>query len=346
MEKRIEPLWYILAFLAAAVHLLYVWVFRDLVVEGLTSKGHLADYLAILYPSIKDKLLTGNIAQIIERADSFVWRIWLLLLFAFLLFNSFLKLEFNSEKAEPNSSWFLFSWHWVQAFFVFDLWIDLQERGDYVNLFQPLPPWSLLFIPFPSTLILWCMALIYVLGLYLIFKSGFSWLGSWICWSIFLVFQILQLGFGKLEHTYISFTFASFWIVLFTTKSFFGYLSLARLSIGLCYLFSGTEKLLLGGKIWLTTGALSAIVEDGSFLQSLMKNHVWVESGLQYSVLLFQLSAPFLSVSKRYYKQFALFALIFHLSTYSFLNIGGLVSPWMAALLVFIIPISAHQKPI
>ncbi len=352
MARKIAPVWYVVFMVALASHFAYTFWLRDVLVFVISNSDHpLQAWLGYFYPGFKTKLAAGQIPQILQRADGFVWRIWLASGFSFVAFRWLPKLFVLSESATANTSntsLLLKSWWWIQTFFAVDLLIDLVEKSAYSTFFQPLAPWRWLFSSFPSELTLYVMASLYLFGLLGLLLPGWQKRPepAWVCWFIFLLLQVFQLSFGKLEHTYISFTFAGFWLVFNQQNPLPVYVWLARLSIGLCYFFAGLEKILIGGTDWWQKGALSNLIDQSSYFQMLLLQVNWFEPVLQTLVLVFQLSAPFLAISSRHFQWFAGLAICFHLSVFFFTGIGGLVSPWIAALLVFIAPAPTRRRPI
>jgi|GEM_PF-1361817 len=347
MFPKIAPVWYVIFLLALAVHLSYsFWLHDELVVAFHTTDHPWIAWLGKIYPSLEAKLSQGKSEQILERADSFIWRIWLMAGFSWAVWQYLPKLLKPTETSSTAETKVLLStWWWVQTLFVLDLYIDVIERSHYAGLFTAIWPWGILFPSFPHPLVLHGLMGIYCLGFLTAIFSRYSY-GIQVSWFVFLLFQVIQLGFGKLEHTYISFTFAGFWLTFFHQTPNQVYRWLARLSIGLSYFFAGLEKLLIAGLSWWTTGTLTQLIPADSVWLPLFTEQVWLEPMLLTGVILFQLSAPLLAISNRYYWVFACLALAFHLGTFLILGVGGLVSPWLAALLLFIIPDSSRRKPV
>jgi hypothetical protein len=313
-----------------------------LIAELGNTESWLTIRLSNWYPGLAIRLTAGDLQAIFERVDTFPWRIWIFLILSFSAIHwlpRFIRRnQIPIEREAANT--LLVAWFTVQTFYVFDLWIDLQLRSEYAVLYSPLPVWKWVLPYFPSHLSLHAIFLIYILGLLATAKQGWNTTGLTVSWAMFLLLQVLQMGFGKIEHTYISFTLSGIWLIVFQRKKEAHFLMLAQLTVALCYFFAGAEKLLITSGHWWANGALS----DYSTQLSGNDFPAWTERLMLIWVMLFQLSAPFF-VLGGYGRIFAWQAICFHLGTYLLMGVGGLVSPWLAALLIFIIPRLAHQKP-
>lgn len=343
MQHRVNPVWFVLALLALVCHLGYILLGRAWLIDQLGNpESWLTVWLSNWYPGLATRLLAGNMQAIFERADTFPWRIWMVLLLSYSAIQwlpRFIRnIQIPIDREAANT--LLVAWLTVQTFFTYDLWIDLLLRSDYSALYLPLPVWKWMVPHFPSEAGLHVLFVVYLVGLLAITNQKWSTIGLTVSWAMFLLLQVLQMGFGKIEHTYISFTLSGIWLIVFQRNKETRFLMLAQLTVALCYFFAGVEKFLIKSGQWWADGALS----DYSSLIAANEFPAWAEWVMLIWVIFFQLSAPFF-VLGGYGRIFAWQAIIFHISTYLLMDVGGLVSPWLAALLIFIIPGSNHRKP-
>lgn len=326
--------------------LFYVGQARNWVVDLYANKATnwLTNFMEWIYPRFFTEKNRFPLSFFLQKADQVVGR-FVVAVLGCLIFLWFYR-QHQSEKDVASSDVSAKTWRLLGAYFcvlamifTWDWYIELSNLYEARFFYQPVFLLKILYVPFPtpqSSLILcvlmWLSALGVALG------------GKWQVYSatvfavLFVVLQGFQLSFHKIDHTFALFTYWAclmpFGCVAGTDRKFV--LKAIQFAIALPYTIAGIEKIAVGGTAWF---------EPYTF-QAYLRLH-----GQSWGLWLAQFSGlcMFLGIAMLFFEVFFLsvvffkwarliflpLGIIFHIGTYTLLNVGALIHPWWLCYGVF-----------
>jgi len=314
------------------------------------ANGQSDPMLFRLYPSFPIKLQTMGLERVQEYLFQIKYR-WLLLIG----FTWFLSTNMESPKvAVPDLKslqWKVRLFFGVQLVYLPDLFKEITLRNQWKAFYTPLPFFSKILPTFPS---IWLLQFLVVFAFAVCaFFILSKWtpsekLPAWIALAGFLFWTVLLLvffGYSKIDHTYASlysgYIFMVIWLFYWKRFPEEGWIGFRLFQAGIwgCYFFSGLEKVFLSGIHWISTEHFQTLcwLHPGTLCEPILSVPFLPELLLTL-VLVFQLTT-FLQWRFPWWGYVtAIGGLIFHLSTWLVLDVGGWQSPWIL-MLVFLLPI-------
>lgn len=200
------------------------------------------------------------------------------------------------------------------------------------------PPYTLLFF-------LYCLAVISAIFLFLLIRPLlFS-----LCFSLVFVFlQAYLYSFHKLDHTYATFTYASFlmpflcWNLRNALKKKENYtedwpLKGIQICIALAYFFSGLEKIFSGGIAWFHPDTLTYYLQLHSSSWGLwLSGQPVLCSILAGWSVVFELGFIWIIFQRKTVFLILPIGIFFHWGVFLFLDIGGWIHPWFLVYFFYI----------
>jgi hypothetical protein len=312
------------------------------------TKGNGDPRLLQLYPSLPSKLASLGPERIQEFALQIKYRWLILILFAFFIQSGPTEKP-GFEPEEKNLIWRIRLFFGIQLVYLPDLLNELTIRFAWRAFYTPLPIFSSLFPDFPPIWIIQFIV-IFVFGI-----AAFFILSKWkpgdflpallalsglILWTFLLA---VFFGFGKIDHTYASlfsaYIFLVAWLFYWHSdpgKGFFGF-RIFQAGIWGCYFFSGLEKVFLSGFDWAGDAHFQSLCwQHPTALCSTISEISQLPEILMVMVLWFQLATI---LQWRFpdwgYVTFS-GGILFHLSTWLILSVGGWQSPWILMLFMLL----------
>jgi hypothetical protein len=241
-------------------------------------------------------------------------------------------------------------------FFCYDWYADLAARYEAATFYKPIPLLRVLHLGFPPPPVLALLC-----GL-LVLACVTAGLGIWPVWSaagaagIFVLLQAWFFSFEKLDHTYALLTYAALpmpFLLAGRRKALRdgqpvqdGWpLRLIQLVLGVVYLQTGLEKLLIGGLEWLHPETFRNYI----YLHQAPLG-MWVAKSdllcvlLPTLALLFELGFIVVVFRPVWAWVFLPAGILFHAGTYLLLGVGWYFNGWVATY-VFFIPWEKFDGP-
>ena len=315
----------------------------------------LAQWINRLYPRFRiEAMRLGEaemkrlIWQMIFRIDALFLFVWISIFYRYHLKAALKDLLFKISKINN----LLKVWQWYFAFMAFyclDLAADLWHLETIKLFYKPglLP--AFLFPQFPPLLplMLFC-GLVVTLCIYLALPGlktiRHFWLGGF-AWALFIGLQQLAFSFEKTEHTYTTFNyFGVFLLPSILQKDHTGQyfkwnwpIGYARLAVVLVYCFAALEKILISGLAFFKADTFRYFLSlhESETSKWLYHNDLLCTS-LPIAAVLLQLVGSWGLLWTPLHKWVAGIFILFHLSTWWLLGVGGALSPWIAVMWLFL----------
>lgn len=312
----------------------------------------IAKYIENTFPRLWIEYKRLGIDEIRNIAHQLILRTDFVLLFLFILLRkpfSFNKIVSSIENipALRNQKLIIKGYFSFLCIYLIDIGYDLLLHKSISAFYAPGNLLKVIFPEYPnqfSLIIILFIGIISCLLFIFVVNYIFGRLLAFISIIVFILLQLIAFSFEKTEHTYSSFNYFGLFIcigLLFINSnsksqgntSF--YLNIGLLSVVLCYFFAGIEKVTLSGTHFLEP-------ESFSYFLQLHKNKlsnflVKTEHGALFTMLYVLVSQLFICwglLFRQTRKVTALWFILFHISTWLVLGVGGLTSPWIAVLLL------------
>ncbi|MFN2526093.1 MAG: MFS transporter permease [Actinomycetota bacterium] len=161
---------------------------------------------------------------------------------------------------------------------------------------------------------------------------------------LYLLWLLIGFSYGKVDHDRVAFLVALAVLPTVGRAGFHGGVSdeaagwalrFVQIAVVLTYFLAAFAKLRFGGIEWLTGATLArAVIRRGTWLATPLLEIPWALQGLQFLIVLFELSSPLLLVRGRIGRAVLAVAAGFHLVTYASITIIFL--PHVVCLLTFL----------
>jgi hypothetical protein len=329
------------------------YAYPHLVYDG--QPEELALWVERLYPRFRiEALRLGEtemkrlIRQMIFRIDFLVLSVWLTIFYRAHIKVVLKDLMFKiSRTVHLLRIWQLY--FALMAFYTVDLSIDLWQLESIKVFYKPGILLKHILSDYPPLLPLmvfctFCILLCIYLAWPVRKTSIHFWLGG-IAWVVFVSLQHLAFSFEKTEHTYTTFNYFGLFMlpsILQTDNSgeYFKWnwpIAYARLAVVLVYTFAGLEKILISGLAFFKADTFRYFLSlHESEASKWLYNNDLLCTSLPIAAILLQLFGSWGLLWAPIRRWVAALMICFHLSTWLLLGVGGLLSPWIAVMIIFI----------
>jgi hypothetical protein len=344
--------------LVAMIHYTYFFFLKPLIMleyEGLAPTWfHNVTHL--LYPRFDIEKSRFNLAFFLSKTDQIVWRGTVIasmatgLFFAFKEYSglrNYLRVSFLDYKVSTKGTAILIKVFYIIFLFLgAEIILALWDNLIMSEFYKPIPILKLL--PFPSRTAFIIISALFV-GSCVFLITGIKPLFN-ACLSIivFLYLVGLVFSFEKTDHGYATFTYAALLmpLLIYANKAASknkeekqnGWaLKMMYLLIGIAYLQSGLEKILISHWEWVRPETFKSylLLHETSFGMWVFHQDV-LTTILPFAALCFQLgfiSTFFIDKAKWF---FIPAGILFHIGTYHLFDAGGYYSPWILVYVVFV----------
>ncbi len=341
--------------LLAAIFLIEIWAvaifygyFRKEIMALYQGKESVwAGVVEILYPRFFTEKYRFSIDFFLQKGEQVLWRVVAISWIAVGIYFWGLKKDVFERFWQINTSY-----HRVRFLQIFLLagwlyesltWYKSLLRLSQASVFYE-PHLLFKYLPFPSqALIFWSFAVLYAFGL----LSFLPKYGSifWFLTSVQLVvFQAFLYGFGKLDHTYATWTYTSLllgFLLYEAEKAKKGNwvnawaLKLMQVVVASVYLQVALEKLLTSGLRWFAPETMQMhLLSHPTALGLWVAQYPILCTSLSVIALVWQLSFVLILFFPPLKIPILLGGVLFHTFTFILMNVGGFPSYWF---LVYVI---------
>jgi hypothetical protein len=344
--------------IVVAVVLLYILLFRNLVC--LAYAGNSPEWFNSLidffYPRFIVEKNRFELSFFLQKADQVIIRFSLTITVIFSIYylytlekiKSFFTNYWNQETTVNNIA-FLRKLYYIFLIIIFkDIYWDLLSLSKISVFYRPIALYKILHIPIPSHMAILIICLLFFISCTLCIANFKSIFFSVIAVLVFLLIQGYIFSFEKFDHGFATYSYAGMlmpfllWEFSDSEKKHLPnvidwVLPLIRLVICLCYFYSGLEKLLISGIEWVQQENFKAhlLIHPTSFgLTVASSNFLCILFAI--GTLCFQLGFILVLPFPKLKWLFLSIGIIFHISTYLLMDVGGYLNPWILAYIFFI----------
>ncbi|WP_157638108.1 HTTM domain-containing protein [Flexithrix dorotheae] len=227
-----------------------------------------------------------------------------------------------------------------------------QYLNDYYQLkefYNPVFLYQIFNIPFPNPIAITFMIILFWGSCIFAILQIKPFVSSAVASLLFILILGFLQSFEKINHGYATFGFASlimpFLVLEKERVRIIGEklqknwpLKLIQMTIGLAYLFSGLEKILISGFSWTSGDTFSGYLSIGTegILRQFLLNHPLLVIIFANGVLIFQLTFWIIIFNSRLRWFYLLLGIIFHWGTILALEVGTWNSPWIFVYIFFL----------
>ncbi|MDX2301308.1 MAG: hypothetical protein NW226_00855 [Microscillaceae bacterium] len=237
----------------------------------------------------------------------------------------------------------------ITCYLVWDWILILNKLSLLSGFYEPVFLLRLLGWGFPPMYV--CLLLYggLILSLLLLLSNRWVVISASVIAFTFIIIQGYFFSFHKIDHTYATYNYAVCCMPLLLYQRQIALkkgldvvaawpLLLIRIGVATAYLMAGLEKILIGKIAWFYPQTLIFYLnQHESILYHLVSQYPVLATVLSILVVIFEISFVGILFLPKYSFFFLACGFIFHLSTYFFLGVGGLLSPWILVY-VFYIP--------
>lgn len=359
MSRKEKVLIFFLLFAAFTIPAIYLTYFNPLVKEyfnGLAPTWFNA-FVEFIYPRMATERNRFPVSFFEEKALQVTVRIsFVLSAFAvffflkskFISFRKFTLQFFNGHTGEHQVSILRILFYSSLLYFSLEFYNDLVVVSSIKAFFKPVFLLKVTGLGFPSDslgLILYVILLLSsifcILNIYPILSSGIAIL-------TFIYFQAVFFSFEKIDHGYTTLNYAGLVMpfLLYQQKKNVNPkslllpdwpLQLIRLSLSLCYLLAGLEKLFISKGAWLSPVTFkSYIYLHQAPLGMQVLNYPLLCSLLPLAAMIFQLGFISILWNEKLKWIFLPSGILFHIGTVMLLGISSIINPWIFTYIFFI----------
>ncbi len=351
---------------------LFIWAFSLLIIPIIyflliknqienifltNSNNSLLHTIELIYPRFIVEKERFEPVFFIKKADQVILRFLIINVTLFLLYyllkndHKFKRkwvIFWNQETSIFNLNFFISAFYLGLFAFSIDWFWGFEKMVQLKIFYHPLLLFKFLGNTYPSLLLLQSLCVLLYLFCFLILFRFKTAIFSVSAGFLFILLQSFLYGFEKTDQTFAIFNYLAmimpFLIYFFktnksedkkNTKSTF--LVLIKIIIGLSYFQAGLEKILISGLDWFSASTLQHHMAAHPTLFGLwVSQFEWLCILLQSASLLFEIG--FISIvffpKMKYF--FLPIGILFHLSTFWLMGIGGWFNSWIFAYMFFI----------
>jgi uncharacterized membrane protein (DUF485 family) len=232
----------------------------------------------------------------------------------------------------------------LALFFTWDWYFELAKLYEVKAFYQPVFLLKILQLPFPTPLVSLILCIIlWVSAVYIAVGKQAKNIAAVLFFALFVLLQGYQMSFHKVDHHFALFTYWAFLMPYYlweiekkpqqSPQSFF----YIQLCIALPYTIAGIEKFLIAGFAWFQADTLKAYLHLHAQPWGL-----WVAQSdvicilLSVVMMLLELGFVLVVFFTKAKWIFLPLGVLFHIGTFTLLNIGAIVHPWWLCYGVFL----------
>ncbi|WP_045457388.1 hypothetical protein [Sporocytophaga myxococcoides] len=359
MSRKDRVLIFFLLFVAFTIPAIYLTYFSPLVkayFDG-SAPPWVNNLIEFIYPRMITERNRFPVSFFEEKAIQVILRITFILSgFAIFLFlksksTSFRKFTiqfFNGFVDYHQVSILRILFYGSLLYFSFEFYNDLLVLSSIKAFFKPLFLLKLAGLGFPSAPLGLILYLILMLSCILCILSIYPVLSSAIAVLTFIYFQAVFFSFEKIDHGYTTLNYAGLIMpfLLYQQKKKANSatsllpdwpLQLIKLSLSLCYLLAGLEKLFISKGAWLSPATFkSYIYLHQAPLGMQILNYPILCSMLPFAAMIFQLGFISILWKDKLKWIFLPAGILFHIGTVVLFGISSIINPWVFTYIYFI----------
>lgn len=221
--------------------------------------------------------------------------------------------------------------------------LRLQEIQSF---YKPTLLLQLLQLPFPSEVAIYLLGTFWILSNVFVLVKYKPYLFSILNAVFFIVIQSWYFSFEKIDHGYVTITFAAMLFPFLineyeqqkeNTAITSWSLSLIQICIAMAYLLGGLEKLLLSGISWLNPKTLQTYLTfHETTLSKIIVQSDLLCSAISTFTIVFQLTFIYILFNPKVKWIWLTGGILFHTGTLLVMKIGHPLNPWIVSYLFFI----------
>ncbi|WP_028982022.1 hypothetical protein [Sporocytophaga myxococcoides] len=359
MSKKDKVLIFFLLFAAFTIPAIYLTYFNPLVKEYFngSAPGWFSSLVEYIYPRMATERNRFPVSFFEEKALQVVVRIsfvlscsatFLFLKEKFISFRKFTRQFFNgyTEYQQINILRTLF--YCTLLYFSLEFYNDLILLSSIKVFFKPVFLLKITGFGFPSELpglilyvILLLSCILCILNIYPVFTAITAVV-------TFIYFQAVFFSFEKIDHGYTTLNYAGLVMpfLLYQQQKNVNRgslllpdwpLQLIKLSLCLCYLLAGLEKLFISKGVWLSPVTFkSYLYLHQAPLGMQILNYPALCAALSIAAMIFQLGFICILWNEKLKWIFLPAGILFHLGTVVLLGISSIINPWIFTYIFFI----------
>jgi len=349
-------IWAISIFLITVIYFLFIKNQIENIFLS-NSLSSLSDLIEFIYPRFIIERERFEPGFFIKKADQVVLRFVLINVTLFLLYYLLKKshkfkrkwiIFWNQEASTFNLNFFINAFYLGLFAFSIDWYWGFEKMVQLNIFYHPLLLFKFLGNSYPSLLLLQSLCVLLYLFCFLILFRYKTVLFSISACFLFILLQSFLYGFEKTDQTFAIFNYLAmlmpFLIFFFKTdkgedkknrKSTF--LVLIKIIIGLCYFQAGLEKILISNLNWFSASTLQHhLLTHPTQFGLWVSQFEWLCILLQTASLLFEIGFITIVFFPKMKYVFLPVGILFHLSTFWLMGIGGWFNSWIFAYMFFI----------
>ncbi|MBT31176.1 MAG: hypothetical protein CMO01_16090 [Thalassobius sp.] len=329
------------------INLILIYFLQPIIIEYLSDNKAfptINNLVNLVYPRFLVESQRFSSDFFLDKFHQIIFRIDLVYLFTIAAYyiykskNSFSDFLSNAKPSSPDSKYIQILsvvFYVGCVVYTYDWYIILLQLQSFALLYKPVSFLNLFQSSYPSNIVIHIICIAYYISLGLVIFQKRKFIPSIIIALCFFYQLGLQQSFEKIDHTYASFGYGVLLmpIALYyngkNQKAVGEILFLIQLAIGLCYFFSGLEKVLVSGIHWFNGDNFEAHLRLHDTNFKFLLNHKWL-------IMLLANCAIFLQVffiTSIFFKKLRIIfisgGILFHWGTVILLGVGSFYSPWI-----------------
>lgn len=359
MSKKEKVLIFFLLFAAFTFPAIYLTLFNPLVKDYFN--GSAPDWfnsmIELIYPRMNTERNRFPVSFFEEKALQVVVRIsfvlsgfaaFLFLKEKFISFRIFTRKFFNGYTECHQISILRILFYLTLLYFSLEFYNDLLVLSSIKVFFKPVFLLKVTGLGFPSELLGLTLYVILLLSCILCILNIYPVFASITAVLTFIYFQAVFFSFEKIDHGYTTLNYAGLIMpfLLYLKKKNENHgsllvpdwpLQLIKLSLCLCYLLAGLEKLFISKGAWVSSVTFkSYLYLHQAPLGMQVLNYPILCTALPIAAMIFQLGFISILWNEKLKWVFLPAGILFHIGTVLLLGISSIINPWIFTYIFFI----------
>jgi hypothetical protein len=355
MNKKISLIYVLILIIPIAGIVLQQFYLKPAIIDAYMGQADsfLQSILDLFYPRFEVEKNRFNLNFFLQKSDQVIYRFTLIYYLTVSFFYFFNRYESFRNKIKEkqytitttqNVDFLRILFFSYLVYLSFELCHDLIVLQSVKTFYRPILWLRLFNIPFPGFTTIIIMGSIWTFLNILILVNIRPVISSILSLMLFLLIQSYTLSFEKIDHGYVTITYAFILIPFLLNEQsknpdpFNSWsLQLIRFVLAMIYFLSALEKIFISKLAWLNPSTLQGYLS--------LHETYWSKIIIQYDglcilisamTILLQLSFILIVFYPRYKWIWILGGMVFHYGTLLVMNIGHPLNPWIVTYVFFI----------